>query len=387
MANITDLGNNKYRIIISNGFKPNGKRNRITKTIEAKSKKELDRKVKILEGDFVKGEIKDKENWTFKELVDEWRRVDKPKGAPRTIERYEQIIESSLLPNFGRRKVKDITTIEINRYIASLGVDGVRKDGKSGGYSLQTQKHYYTLLNTLFNRAKKWEIITSNPCDNVDVPKVQKVEAKYYEETDIEKLLRLIETEDIKYKAFFHIALFSGCRRSEILGLEWKDFDFEKNTVKIRRTSHKTKDSGIITRKILKSDSARRTITLPNGTVELMKEYKKHRDEQNTKLEKLWKDGERLFVQQNGLPMDPGTPYDWLKKLITKHGLKYINIHGFRHTHVSVLINGNMDIVSVSKRVGHADVSTTMNRYAHMMEGADYEGARQMEKFYSDMAI
>lgn len=384
MASISELGGNKYRVIISDGFKANGKRNRITKTIIAKTKTEAKKKADKLEVEFRESIVSDRSNWSFKELVEEWRKTQKVDIGLKTAERYEQIIQYSLLDMFGKMKVKDIASIHIDRYMAWLKSDGVRRDGKAGGYAEQTQKHHYSLLRTLLNKAVKWEIININPCNKVDIPRVQKTEAKYYESEHIGILLKLIEESPVKYKVFTHIALFSGCRRSEILGMEWKDFDLKNNTVSIVRTSQDVRGLGIVTIEKTKNDSSRRTIALPSGTIELLKEYKVVQDREKEDKGESWVETDRIFIRANGSPMHPSTPYNWLKKILKKHNLEDINIHGFRHTHVSILINDGMDIVGVSRRVGHADVSTTLNRYAHLMKKTDYEGANKLEKFYEN---
>ena len=196
MASIKDLGNNKYRLFVCNGFKPDGRGNRISKVITAKSMRDAEKQAQALEVDFKRGQqIQFSSAPTFSELVDKWREVEKPDIALKTQERYEGMLKNFILPYFGRMKVRDIKALDIEQYLKTLSKDGVRTDGKSGGYSEKTIHHHYMLIQRLLNLAIRWEMLDINPCIRVDAPKVHKKEAKYYEEEEIQRLLECLELE------------------------------------------------------------------------------------------------------------------------------------------------------------------------------------------------
>ena len=146
MASIKDMGNGKYRIFICDGLKPDGKVNRTSQTIYAKSKKDAERQAQAMEVDFKRGQqVQPSNASTFSELVDKWRDMAKPDIVVKTQERYEGMLNHFLLPYFGRMKVRDIKALNIEHYLKTLSKDGVRTDGKPGGYSEKTIHDHYML--------------------------------------------------------------------------------------------------------------------------------------------------------------------------------------------------------------------------------------------------
>lgn len=390
MASIKDLGNGKYRIFISNKFnEETGKRNMVTKVITAKSFNDAEKQAILLEDKVHKSRV-EANNCTFNELVDKWRkyRDTKKKKAEKTIVRYEGILNSFMLKFFGKKKVKDITALDIERYLASLDKDGVRLDGKKGGYSQKTKRHHYMLLSSILKKAVKWKMIDENPCKDVDPPEVEEKEAKHYEPEQVAQLLEHLKNAEMKYKVFVHVALFTGFRRSEIMGLEWKDIDLDNNIIKLCRTSQYTAEKGIFTVSKLKNGKPSRIITIPEGTTKLLKLYKEFQDNQKNRAGDNWEEHDRLFTQDNGKPMHPDTPYQWFTDFLKEKNLPKITVHQLRHTHISMLIYNGMDIVAVSKRAGHQKVSTTLDIYGHIITKADYEGANRLEKmFYAESNV
>ena len=313
-------------------------------------------------------------NLSFKELVNKYKEYQKDNLADKTAVRYEGIIKDFLLPAFGRKLVKDIQPLHTEQYLAELRKDGIRKDGKAGGYSDKTIRHHYMLLSSILNYEVKWQIISQNPCNFVDAPKVAKTEAKYYQPEQVAALLKALNTAAMKYKVFVHVALFSGCRRSEIMGLEWKDIDFEKHTFHICRTSQYTKGKGIFTRNILKNGSSSRTVTIPEGTIELLKQYRVYQDKQKPNYGDGWVDTDRLFTQKDGEPMSPDTPYQWFEAFLKENGLPKLTVHQLRHTNISLMIYQGTDLVTIAAEKGHS-VYTMLNTYAHVIRKACDEGA------------
>lgn len=382
MASVIDLGNNKYRLIVSNGYDIKGKRKRASKTVEAKSKREAEKQATLLESEVINGKVEHSNHYKFSQLVDQWRIYQKPQLAEKTVARYEGIIIDYLLPAFGNKLVKSIQPIHIENYLAELRKDGIRKDGKIGGYSPKTIRHHYTLLSSLFSHAVKWKIISESPCSFVDAPKVPKTEVKYYQPEQVDTLLKALNKAPMKYKVFVHVALFSGCRRSEIMGLEWKDIDFEKHTFHICRTSQYTKGKGIFSIKLLKDGSPSRTVTIPEGTIELLRQYKVYQNKQKFNYGDGWVNSDRLFVQENGKPMSPDTPYQWFEGFLKVNGLPKITVHQLRHTNISLMIYQGTDIVTIAAEKGHS-VYTMLNTYAHVIRKACEEGALKLnDEFY-----
>ena len=154
-----------------------------------------------------------------------------------------------------------------------------------------------------------------------------------------------------------------------MLGLEWKDIDFENEIISVRRTSNYTAKKGIYT-DTTKTRKSQRSLKFPKEIMDMLKEYKEEQDAEALRLGDKWHETDRLFVKWDGRPMQNGTPYFWLGEFCEKHDLPFYGIHSYRHLFASLLVNQGVDIVTVSGALGHSVVSTTSNVYCHMLQEA-----------------
>ena len=148
----------------------------------------------------------------------------------------------------------------------------------------------------------------------------------------------------------------------ENMGLEWQDIDFKNGIICINRSSQYLADLGFFT-KVPKTESSIREIAIPEFIVSLLEEYKLWYEDQKSFYGELWINSDRLFVQVDGKPMDPSTISKWFVKYVAQIGLPVINFHGLRHTNASLLVAQNIDIAVISARLGHAQISTTLDFY------------------------
>ena len=143
-------------------------------------------------------------------------------------------------------------------------------------------------------------------------------------------LLTKMEDEPLKYRAFFYLMAYSGFRRGEMLGLEWKDIDFENNIISVHRTSNQTKARGIYT-DTTKTKRSQRTLKISPYIMDILKALKVEQDEEALKLGDYWVDTDRLFTKDNGEPQHPNTTYTWLKRFCERNSLPFYDLHSFRH--------------------------------------------------------
>lgn len=242
-----------------------------------------------------------------------------------------------------------------------------------------TVRHYHQFLSSVLSTAVYWQIIPSNPCQRVKPPKAENKEAKYLDEKDFSRLLVALEGEPIQYKTLIYLLLYTGMRRGEAMGLEWKDIDFEKGVIHIQRTSAYLPGRGVF-EDTAKNKTSVRSIHIDAGAGNMLKEYRAYQNAERLKIGSLWKDTDRLFTQWDGSPMNPDTPSGWFHNFVKRHELPNICLHSLRHTHASLLIANHADIRTVSGRLGHARTSTTMDIYSHLIRSADKEAACTIEK-------
>lgn len=235
--------------------------------------------------------------------------------------------------------------------------------------SPKTIKHYLSFVSDVMQYAVRFDMIPSNPCSRVTVPSAPQTEREVYSLEEAQRFLDSLEKAPTKYRAFFVLAIYGGLRRGEILGLEWKDLDFENHVIKVQRTSLYSKDLGTFT-DTTKNKTSTRTLKLPAAVFAILRQHRAEQAEERLRQGDHWKDHDRLFTNLNGEPMHPNTPYHWLKRFCEETGQRFLGVHAFRHLNASLLINSGADVVLVSKSLGHSNVSTTLNIYSHTFEEA-----------------
>lgn len=239
--------------------------------------------------------------------------------------------------------------------------------------SNKTIVEHHRLIRTILGQAEKEMLVQYNAASKATPPKVAQKEANSFQPTDIERVQAALESEPIKWRTMTHLLLITGCRRGEIMGLKWDKIDFKTNQIRIDSSLLYSSKRGIY-ESSTKTGNVR-FIKLPKESMDLLRDYKQWYVELQMNNGNRWKDTGYLFVKDDGTPMIPDSITAWLSDFSKRHGLPHINPHAFRHTMASILIKNGKDIVSVSKRLGHAKVSTTTDLYSHVIQEADEESA------------
>ena len=289
-----------------------------------------------------------------------------------TIVRYKELAVR-IYPAIGHIKLKDIRADHLNSLYTALAMSGQNK--RTGeGLSAKTILEHHRLISTVLDQAEKEGLVPFNVAAKATLPKINKKEVNYFQSEQVAAIRDALEEESMKWKVLTHIFLITGARRGEILGLKWSAVDFAGNRIHICNNILYSPDVGIYedTPKTATSD---RWITLPDETMQLLRKYQVWQNTERLRLGEYYQNRNYLFAQDNGGPMHPDSVTDWMNKFSKRHDLPHINPHAFRHTMASMLYFNGVDSVSISKRLGHAQVSTTANIYAHVMEAADRKNA------------
>lgn len=304
----------------------------------------------------------------FEVFAEEWfEEYAKPNLRNTTYERMLQL-RKRVYAAIGHMRMDKITPRQIQAFVNSLSKDGANeRTGKP--LAPKTIRHNLSFVSDVFAYAVKMGVVSDNPCAKVTLPKAEQKEKQIYTPEQVQKFLTLLNDEPLKYRTFFNLMIYSGFRRGEMLGLEWKDVEFENNIISVRRTSNYTAKKGVYT-DTTKTRKSQRTLKFPQEIMNMLKEYKAEQDEQALKCGDKWVETDRLYTKWNGEPMQNGTPYFWLGEFCEKHDLPFYGLHSFRHLFASLLVNQGVDIVTVSGALGHSTVSTTGNIYCHMLEEA-----------------
>ena len=373
-GSIEKRGKNSYRLTVSEGFDLNGNPMIHRKTVHG-TKKDAQVELAKFVTEVQNGLVIDGKALRFSEFVEIWKRDYGSKElAPSTYKRYCRMLETRLLPYFGHFYINKIRPTDIMKFYDLLEKDTqlVRKKGNNGSktkkpLSGKTILEHHRLLRAMLHKAVYWQLIVSNPAERVQAPKARKPKRKSYDDEQTKILLENLEQlsiEDTKYKVAIILTVFTGVRLGELMGLEWQDVDFKNGIISINRSSQYLSDMGVFT-KTPKTESSIREIAIPEFIISLLEEYKLWYEEQKSIYDELWANSDRLFVQSDGKPMHPSTISKWFVKYVAQIGLPVINFHGLRHTNASLLVAQNIDIAIISARLGHAQISTTLNFYVH----------------------
>ena len=229
-----------------------------------------------------------------------------------------------------------------------------------------TMLAYHRFISTVLEQAEKELLVPYNAAEKATPPKLKRREVNYFQPEEIAAILDALEGEPLKWRALVHLLIVTGCRRGEILGLKWEKIDLETGKARIDTTLLYAKDRGLY-ESTTKTGNVR-TVGLPKETVQLLREWRKECLALRLANGDRWHDTGYVFIRDDGQPMHPDSIAHWLRTFSDRHGLPHINAHAFRHTVASVLIANGTDVVTVSKQLGHLDVSTTETFYSHIIE-------------------
>lgn len=393
MASIRKRGDS-YQVTVSNGYDSKGKKITKSKTFKKpdnmtpkKWEKELNRLALEFEKEIQNGTYIDS-NITLEKYSVKWLdEYAKHNLQPKTILSYKDELNNKILPALGHITLEKLTPVRILSFLNNLMEDGIRKDGRPGGYSDRTIKYQWQILSSLLQQAVYWQILPDNPCKRVKVPKntnksnkvYSNEKVKYFNQEQILTLSEIVKYEPLKYQVAYNIALFCGLRMGEILGLTWNDIDFKNNTLSVNKSRSYIPKKGMITKEP-KAKSSIRVVSMPNMLVKLLREYKLWQNGEKAKCGDLWAlewdSFPWLLTKWNGEGMHYDVLSKWLKKLITRYNknienddsipeeekenyiLPVLSFHKLRHTSATLLIGENTDVRTVSHRLGHSQTST-----------------------------
>ncbi|MGM0200234.1 tyrosine-type recombinase/integrase [Enterococcus sp. AZ149] len=330
-----------------------------------KTKKEAQLALSRLQVDFEKNnqQLTTNNSITFKELYDLWLEQYRLKVKPSTVATSRRFIEDYCLQHFGKLKLNKIT-VSYCQKIVNLW------------HSKYKQYHYFRkVVGQVLQFGIQMEIIDSNPMRKTQLPRKIEVEQfpNFYTKAQLETFFTCLEDHiessgrtSTKLLAFFRLLAFTGMRKSEALSLQWRDIDLFNQKLTIGKTLALDEDGKIIIQEP-KTKSSQRVNMLDRNTILILQQWRLNQKEWYLKAGyNTSKEDQFLFTNKFNELYYPQAPNDWLYNILEKYDLPKITLHGFRHTHASLLFESGASIKEVQERLGHKDVKTTMNIYAHV---------------------
>lgn len=289
-----------------------------------------------------------------------------------TYYRYKSLT-ARIYPQIGHIKLCDLRVRHLDEFYTFLSSDGLNQQ-TGGKLSNKTILEHHRLISSVLEQASNEGLIPFNFASKAQLPKIDNKDVNYFQPAQIEAIRDALENEPLKWKALVHLFLITGARRGELLGLKWDKVYFDSNKIYICNSVLYSPDIGVY-ESTPKTEKSKRFITLPAETIQLLREYKHWQTQERLNLGGYFENKGFVFAQDSGNALHPDSVTNYLKKFSKRYGLPHINPHAFRHTMASILYFNGVDSISISKRLGHAQPSTTTNIYAHLIEEADQKNA------------
>lgn len=300
---------------------------------------------------------------TLDGLLDRWLDVKRQHVAPSTWINYEWVARTYVRPTLGDRKIGVLRPIDLDLLYAELG----RRD-----LSVRTVRICHTVLRQALEQARKWGLIARSPAVDASPPAQHRVEVIPPTLDQVLNLLEAAYDDDPAFGTYLWVTAATGCRRGETCALRWNDIDLDGDELRVRRAI--AKDFDALREKDTKTHASRR-LALDEGTVALLRQHRLRQREQALALGAPLADDALLFANAEGQPWRPDVCTNRFGRLRAKLGLERVRLHDLRHFVASVLIDGGIPISTVSTRLGHSQMSTTLNLYTHAIPATDQKAA------------
>lgn len=373
-GNITRRGKSSWRIKYEIGRDPvTGERQTRFLTVRG-TKKDARRALTRVLHEIDEGAYADATKESVGEYLERWLRdYAKVNVAPKTFERYSEIVTRHLKPALGAIVLKDLKPLQIQGYYTDALESG-RLNGK-GGLSPRTVHHHHRILSEALRQAVRWRMLAINPAEAVTPPKPEETEIEILDNGELSRLLR--EARPTRSFPAILLAATTGMRRGEVLAVRWRDINLDGAVLTVNQAIEETK-AGLRV-KPPKTKRSRRNITLPALTVEALRRHRVCQLEERMKLG-LGRDHDGLvFTDLEGGLVRPRNLTKEFGRIVKRTGLRPVTFHGLRHSHITRLLADGVNAKVVSERAGHSNVAITLQLYGHVIPNMQADAAAKVD--------
>ncbi|CAN5714430.1 site-specific integrase [soil metagenome] len=345
--------------------------------VSGKTKTETQRALRQAMADADRGLVFDADNLTAGEYLDRWLSdsvSDTVKAT--TFERYEQITRLHLKPALGRVKLKGITPAHVR---------GLYREKLAAGSSSRTVRYVHTTLHKALTQAVMDGLIPRNATEAVKPPQPSREEMHPLTPEQAKLFLQVAHDTGDRLEALYVLAVHTGLRQGELLGLKWDDVDLEEGSLQVRRTLSITKNGPVFTAP--KTSGSRRSVKLTDKAIAALRGHLERQLAEIDKVGSLWNAGEAdglIFASELGEPLDRRkVTARQFKNLLKRAGLPEIRFHDLRHTCATLLLSKNVNPKIVSEMLGHSTIAITLDTYSHVLPNMRDQAAKAMQEALS----
>lgn len=327
------------------------------------TKKDAEKELPRILNELNEGTYVEPSKQKYREFIDSWHKNRESKVSKNTHATYKYMIDKHIKPHLGNFRLDKINSLAIDNFYTVL-----EKEGKSGA----TIKKIHSIVRASLQYAKSYRLIKHNPASVVSPPAVKHKDIVVWDEQEMIKFLDYVKHE-WDY-IIYHLALYTGMRKGEILGLKWSDIDFMNNKIRVMRSYSKTGFSDG------KTKSSRRVIDIDDATIDHLIKRKKKISENKLKVGGDYNDLDLIICRPSGDPVDVRNVNRRFDKFVGRSGVSKIRFHDMRHTHATLMLKMGVPVKVVSERLGHGTIELTLNTYTHLLPSMQLEAVQTFNK-------
>lgn len=311
------------------------------------------------------------EKLAFGEFVEQWLGAVEPSLRPSSYRRYRDLLSQHAVPIIGHIRLSKLAPLDLQRLYA---------DRLKVGLSSTTVNLIHVLLHRVLKQALRWGMVSRNVTEMVHPPRRATPEIATWSSEEVTTFFAVADEHYLA--ALWRLALLTGMRRGELLGLKWEDLNIDQATLAVRRTLSRGQ-GGTWELGQPKTAAGRRSIALPASCVAVLRKHRPAQNAERLRLGEIWEDHGFVFTNRTGGPLHVNSLEHQFKKLIRETGLPKIRLHDLRHTSATLLLGQGVHPKIVQERLGHADISMTLNRYSHVTPDMQRLAADTLDEAFS----
>ena len=352
----------------------------IQHTLNGKTQKEVAQKLREITSEIDRGSYVEPSKMLLSQWLDEWQRDYLFGVKPSTAELYRESIQLYVLPHLGQIKLDKLTGHMIQKFYNELH-QPTETDRKP--ICAKSVKNVHGILHKSLQQAVKNGLLKANPTDGCVLPRVEKKEINPLSSDQIKALLQLLSGHPHEY--LYQIALFTGMREGELLGLPWSCVDFTHQTILVKQQLQREHKPGGAYLIVPPKNGKKRYIPMAPSVVKLFTLQRQRQERLRKELGLSWQDCGMVFTNPTGGYLSSRTVYDCFKRLAKKIGAPNARVHDLRHTYAMACIESGVDIKTLQENLGHATAAFTLEVYGHVSRQMQINSANRLERFIQNV--
>ena len=355
-------GKNKWQLTVEIGQDRRGKRLREYATVHG-TKKQAERELRKILTRLDTGLPAMDDYTTFQEFIDDFLGQRSTQVRALTLYRYRKVVSRYMLPALGPIGLAKIKPAQI---------EAMYREQLERGLSARTVHQTHRILKAAFKYAVRTGRLVRNPAELVDPPAVRRKEMATLTLEDARKLTARLSGGD-SYEIAIYMALYTGLRRGELVGLKWGDINFERRYLRLQRNVVRVPGQGFVESEP-KSDSSRRPVELGESDLKILSSHRVRQAEARLRAGSMWTNGDWVFTRELGEHLNPDALSEHFPQILEELGLPRVRFHDLRHTHATLMMEAGIDRDVVKGRLGHSSIAITSDTYTHVSSSLQRSG-------------